>query len=108
MLTMKHVRTIVIVLVAALAAAAPAPGAATDWKAVEQALGKSGQLMPGDVYRIGMPRTDLKVTAGHNHLNEMSPHVMYMHYAGHGDAVQLARGLRQALAAIVSTLRAPP
>src|SRR5262249_35132710 len=33
-----------------------------DWKAVEQALGKSGQMMPGDVYRIGMPRTDLAVT----------------------------------------------
>jgi hypothetical protein len=41
----------------------------------------------------------LAVTAVHNHLNEMSPHVMYMHYEGHGDAVQLAKGLRQALAA---------
>jgi Domain of Unknown Function (DUF1259) len=39
------------------------------------------------------------VTAVHNHLNEMSPHVMYMHYEGHGDAVQLAKGLRQALSA---------
>jgi len=121
-----------------------------DWKAVEQALGKSGQMMPGDVYRIGMPRTDLnvsvkgvpvkagfalgsyaafkqvgdhamvmgdlvlldqeipavmsglfanglEVTAIHNHLNEMSPHVMYMHYGGRGDAMQLAKGLRQAL-----------
>jgi Domain of Unknown Function (DUF1259) len=123
-----------------------------DWKAVEQALGKSGQLQPGDVFRIGMPRTDLsvtvkgmpvkagfalgsyaafkqvgdqamvmgdlvlldqevpavmsglfagalEVTAVHNHLNEISPHVMYMHYEGHGDAVQLARALRQALSA---------
>ena len=33
-----------------------------DWKAVEQALGKSGQLQTGDVFRIGMPRTDLTVT----------------------------------------------
>ena len=33
-----------------------------DWKAVEQALGKPGQLQPGDVFRIGMPRTDLSVT----------------------------------------------
>jgi hypothetical protein len=32
----------------------------------------------------------LEVTAVHNHLNEMAPHVMYMHYEGHGDAVQLA------------------
>jgi hypothetical protein len=29
----------------------------------------------------------------------MSPHVMYMHYGGHGDAVQLAKALRQALSA---------
>jgi hypothetical protein len=41
----------------------------------------------------------LEVTAVHNHLNEMSPHVMYMHYAGHGEAVQLAKALRQALSA---------
>ena len=131
---------------------AAVPAAQPDWKAVEQALGKSGQLQAGDVFRVGMPRTDLtvtvkgvplkagfalgsyaafkqagdhamvmgdlvlldaevpavmsglfanglEVTAVHNHLNEMSPHVMYMHYEGHGDAVQLAKGLRQALSA---------
>src|SRR5713101_7061043 len=131
---------------------ARARGADPDWKAVEHALGKAGQLQAGDVFRIGMPRTDLavtvkgvpvkagfalgsyaafkqvgdramvmgdlvlldqevpavmsgllsgglEVTAVHNHLNEMSPHVMYMHYEGHGDAVQLARALRQALSA---------
>jgi hypothetical protein len=33
-----------------------------DWKAVEQALGKSGQMQPGDVFRLGVPRTDLAVT----------------------------------------------
>jgi uncharacterized protein DUF1259 len=33
-----------------------------DWKAVEQALGNSGQLQAGDVFRVGMPRTDLSVT----------------------------------------------
>src|SRR5690348_5647199 len=123
-----------------------------DWKAVEQALGKRGELEAGDVFRIGMPRADLsvtvkgvpvkagfalgsytafkrmgqqamvmgdlvlldqeipavmsglfagglEVTAVHNHLNEISPHVMYMHYEGHGDAVALARALRQALSA---------
>jgi hypothetical protein len=137
-----------VVIVAAGRAGALDP----DWKAVEQALGKSGQLQTGDVFRIGMPRTDLavtvkgvpvkapfalgsyaafkqigsevmvmgdlvlldqevpavmsglfagglEVTAVHNHLNEMSPHVMYMHYEGHGDAVQLATALRQALSA---------
>ena len=139
-------------LVLTSGAAHLADAAGPDWKAVEQALAKSGQLQPGDVFRIGMPRTDLavtvkgvpvkagfalgsyaafkqvgdhamvmgdlvlldqevpgvmsrllsgglEVTALHNHLSEMSPHVMYMHYAGHGDAVQLARALRQALSA---------
>jgi hypothetical protein len=129
-----------------------ARAAEPDWKAVEQALGRSGQAQPGDVFRVGMPRTDLsvtvkgvpvkagfalgsyaafkqmgqqamvmgdlvlldreippvmsglfagglEVTAVHNHLNEISPHVMYMHYEGHGDAVALARALRQALSA---------
>ena len=32
------------------------------WDQVAQALGKSGTEMPGGVYRIGMPRTDLDVT----------------------------------------------
>lgn len=131
---------------------AGAGAASPDWKAVEQALGKSGQLQPGDVFRVGMPRTDLAVsvkgvpvkpgfalgsyaafkqvgdhvmvmgdlvlldqevpavmtglfrgglavTAVHNHLNEMSPHVMYIHYEGHGEAVGLAKALREALSA---------
>ena len=132
-----------------------------DWKAVEQALGKSGGMQPGDVFRIGMPRIDLavtvkgvpvkagfalgsyaafkqvgdqsmvmgdlvlldqevpavmsglfsgglEVTAVHNHLNEISPHVMYMHYEGHGDAVQMAKALRQALSASGTPLSGTP
>jgi hypothetical protein len=139
---------------------AVARAADPDWKAVEQALGKSGQLQAGNVFRVGMPLTDLpvtvkgvavkagfalgsyaafkqvgdhamvmgdlvlldqevpavmsgllsgglEVTAVHNHLNEMSPHVMYMHYAGHGDAVQLAKALRQALSASGTPLGGP-
>jgi hypothetical protein len=143
-----------LLLAAFLVALLPALGGAAepDWKAVENALGKSGQLQAGDVFRVGMPRTDLAVTvkgvpvkagfalgsyaafkqigdhamvmgdlvlldqevpavmsglfgggfdvtAVHNHLNEMSPHVMYMHYEGHGDAVRMAAALRQALSA---------
>src|SRR5260370_19585746 len=38
--------------------------AATDWKPVEQALGKAGSVQPGDVYKVSLPRTDLKVTVG--------------------------------------------
>src|SRR6266567_5183537 len=37
---------------------------ATDWKPVEQALGKAGSMQPGDVYKVSFPRSDLKVTAG--------------------------------------------
>ena len=147
-------------VIAAFAMPFAAWAADPDWKAVEQALGKSGQMQPGDVFRIGMPRTDLnvtvkgvtvkagfalgsyaafkqigdhvmvmgdlvlrdqeipavmsglfagglEVTAVHNHLNEMSPHTMYMHYSGHGDAVQMARALRQALSASGTPLGGP-
>ena len=38
--------------------------ATADWKPVEQALGKAGSLQPGDVYKVGFPRTELKVTVG--------------------------------------------
>lgn len=36
--------------------------AATDWRAVEQALGKAGSMQPGDVYKVSLPRSDLQVT----------------------------------------------
>src|SRR2546425_5225562 len=38
--------------------------AATDWKPVEQALGKAGSVQAGDVYKVGLPRTDLQVSVG--------------------------------------------
>jgi len=38
--------------------------AAMDWKAVEVALGKAGAMQPGDVYKVSLPRTDLKVAVG--------------------------------------------
>src|ERR1051326_1621164 len=146
--------SIATVLFAGGGAAIGAPArqsADVDWNAVQDALGRSGTMMPGDVFRIGMPRTDLKVTVNgvpvmagfalgsyaafkqfddgtmvmgdmvlldeevnavmqglfdrgfevsalHNHLNNMTPHVMYMHYEGHGDALQLAQKLHDALA----------
>src|SRR5229473_1058082 len=36
--------------------------AANDWKAVEEALGRSGQLQGDGAYKFGLPRGDLKVT----------------------------------------------
>jgi Domain of Unknown Function (DUF1259) len=164
-LAMRHPRLksmlVLVGLTMVVGISTRALGADPDWKAVEQALGKPGQLQPGDVFRVGMPRTDLAVTvkgvpvkagfalgsyaafqqvgdgamvmgdlvlldqevpavmsglfgggldvtAVHNHLNEMSPHVMYMHYEGRGDAVQLAKALRQALSASGTPLGGPP
>ena len=54
-------KTCLVAVTAALAMAGPA-AAATDWAAVGTALGKQGTLQAGGVYRIGLPRTDLKVT----------------------------------------------
>jgi hypothetical protein len=36
--------------------------AGNDWTAVGTALGKTGTVMPGEVYRVGLLRTDLHVT----------------------------------------------
>lgn len=122
-----------------------------DWSDVASALGKSGAMQPGDVYKVSFPRSDLDVSIGdvrikpalalgswvafiqtgseamtmgdlvlaesevndvisalqaggieqtaiHNHLLGESPHIIYMHFGGHGDAVALARSLHDALA----------
>jgi len=56
-----HVRE--LALVAVLTAAPGLAVAADDWQAqVGEALGKSGATAPGGIYRVGLPRTDLKVT----------------------------------------------
>jgi hypothetical protein len=48
---------------AAFALPTLAATAETDWmNRVGEALGKPGSEMPGGVYRVGLPRTDLKVT----------------------------------------------
>src|SRR6266568_2036030 len=121
------------------------------WKPVETALGRSGQMQPGDVYKFALPRKDMKIvkdgvtiapglalgswlafkkmgneamvmgdlvlseeeiepvmlklqqegieqTSIHNHLLGESPRVIYMHIAGHGYPVALARSLAAAIA----------
>jgi Domain of Unknown Function (DUF1259) len=50
---------------------------------------------------------DFEISAVHNHLIEETPHVMYMHYMGHGIAAQLAASLRSALAASKTPLEKP-
>src|SRR3984893_7691468 len=131
--------------------AASAGASSSEWKQKKAAMGRPGQVQPGDVIRFGMPRKDLHVvldgvdikaglalgswaafkrdgsgvmvmgdlvltddevrpglmklhgggnheSAVHNHLIGESPHVMYMHIASHGDAVQMATAIHEALA----------
>jgi len=49
----------------------------------------------------------IEISAVHNHLIDETPHVMYMHYMGHGAASQLAISLRAALAASKTPLEEP-
>lgn len=52
-----------LIVAAAALAAAPSVHAAEPWEdGIAVALGKQGTEMPGGVYRIGLPRSDLKVT----------------------------------------------
>jgi biotin operon repressor len=55
-------RSILITGAMALGLAASQAHAAPDWAAVAKAMGKEGSLQPGGVYKISLPRTDLKVT----------------------------------------------
>src|SRR5258706_5498425 len=41
--------------------AQPQDDSAATWKPVEAALGRSGQMQPGDVYKFALPRRDMKV-----------------------------------------------
>ena len=59
---MRPIIRLVIPLIAAVALATPTFAAEPDWNQVAQALGKSGGVQAGGVYRVGFPRTDLKVS----------------------------------------------
>ncbi|MDP9268742.1 MAG: DUF1259 domain-containing protein [Acidobacteriota bacterium] len=50
------------------------------------------------------PGTTVEVTAVHNHLQNETPRVMYMHISGHGKALNLA----QAIAAALAMTAVPP
>jgi hypothetical protein len=52
----------VTALGATIVATTPTFAAEPDWKQVAQALGKSGGVQAGGVYRVGFPRTDLNVS----------------------------------------------
>lgn len=50
------------VLIVAAALATPTFAADPDWSQVGKAFGKAGSVQAGGVYRVGLPRTDLKVS----------------------------------------------
>jgi hypothetical protein len=58
---MQAIVRFAVPLLATVALAAPAL-ADPDWSQVGQALGKSGAVQAGGVYRVGFPRTDLAVS----------------------------------------------
>jgi uncharacterized protein DUF1259 len=51
----------VAVTVLFIGLAGPVVAADNEWAPVGEALGKAGTVMPGDIYRVGLPRSDLKV-----------------------------------------------
>jgi hypothetical protein len=56
-------RLLAPLVVLATVALASAASAAEPWQeAIAQGLGSTGTMMPGGVYRVGLPRTDLAVT----------------------------------------------
>jgi hypothetical protein len=56
------IRATRLACVCALALGVPAIADDAKWQDVAQALGKTGTEMPGGVYRVGLPRSDLHVT----------------------------------------------
>jgi len=61
----RIMRALTVLSVLAMATMAPAQTTPDPkWKPVEDAMGRPGQLQPGDVMRFAMPRKDLHVTLG--------------------------------------------
>jgi Domain of Unknown Function (DUF1259) len=143
--------TLIAVTTALAAPAGQAPQQSdSEWKAVDTALGRSGQDQPDGTHKFSMPRSDLNVTADgvqvkaglglgswvafrkmgsaaeamgdlvltedevgpvmqklegsgieitalHNHLLHETPHIMYMHIHGTGDASKLASSIHDGL-----------
>jgi biotin operon repressor len=55
-------QTRIVAIVIGAVVAVPAFAAERDWGEVGKVLGKEGAMQPGGVYRVALPRTDLKVT----------------------------------------------
>lgn len=58
----RFARRVAIAVVCLAGSSASGLAADETWTKVAEALGKPGTEMPGGVYRVGLPRTDIKVT----------------------------------------------
>jgi Domain of Unknown Function (DUF1259) len=67
-------------------------------------------LLTGEVGSVveALEKGGVEVSAIHNHLIGETPHVMYVHFSGHGDGVALARTLHAALATTKTPIAPPP
>jgi hypothetical protein len=72
-----------------LGLALPASAAENDWTKVADALGKSGTEMPGGVYRVGLPRTDLHVTLDGVQIKPTLALGSWLAFQGSGDATMV-------------------
>lgn len=54
----------------------PSQSNGDQWKAVDAALGRSGQMQPGGVYKFGMARKDLEVTDWSNGGSWIGPRLL--------------------------------
>jgi len=66
-------------------------------------------LLPEELYPVmkKLRAAGFEISAVHNHLADETPHVMYIHYMGHGNAVELAKSFRAALAESKTPLGKP-
>jgi hypothetical protein len=55
-----------------------------------------------------LEEVDLELSALHNHLLHETPRVMYIHFVGRGDEVEMARGIREALGLTKSPIASAP
>ena len=68
---------------------AAAGAAEADWTKVADALGKSGTEMPGGVYRVGLPRTDLHVKLDGVDIKPTLALGSWLAFQGKGDATMV-------------------
>jgi hypothetical protein len=78
---------LVSLAIATTMAASPGAQADTSRDSVASALGKSGTVMPGEIYRVGMPRTDLHVKLD---CVELKPTLVLGSWVAYGKAKKLA------------------